>query len=338
VAETHLGQEGAPLLLPSICAGAAGQRPSYRDEHLWSFPEQTMPKRSNAFQELVALLERQLAPSGARVYESRMLKDICTGEDREVDIVIDTEAGVHPLRIGIEVIDHERPASSPWIESIAKKHEDLPIDKSIVVSRSGFYRPAMRKAQALKIDTLTLKEATDLDWKAKIDSVPSIHIESFLLPYLTEATVLFADENSLSTMKDLDLPNLSLYRPSGESRGTLLSILKQFLAREDVIKALRERAFTDAATVVEGEFRLQKGSYILGGGGTQHPVSGIAFKAKCSKEINIAQLQKGRYRDAAVVLASGHSFGRPVRIVISETSKEDPLVTMRVYKVKNKQS
>ena len=63
-----------------------------------------MPKRSNAFQELVALLERQLAPSGAIVYESKMLKDTRTGEDREVDIVIDTEAGVHPLRIGISVL------------------------------------------------------------------------------------------------------------------------------------------------------------------------------------------------------------------------------------------
>jgi hypothetical protein len=297
-----------------------------------------MPRRSNAFQELVALLERQLAPSGARIYESKMLKDIRTGEDREVDIVIDTEAGIHPLRIGIEVIDRKRPASSPWIESIAKKHEDLPIDKSIVVSRSGFYRPAIQKAQALKIDTLTLKEATDLDWKAKIDSMPFVHIESFLLPYLTEATVFFVDENSLNKIKDLDLSDLSLYHPSGEPRGTLLSILEQFLAREDVIKALRKKAFTDAATVVEGEFRPEKGSYILGSGGAQHLVSGIAFKAKCRKEINAAQLHKGRYQDTAVVFASGHSFGRPVRIVISETPKEDPLVTMRVYKAKKKRS
>jgi len=297
-----------------------------------------MPKRSNAFQELVALLERQLAPSGATVYESKMLKDTRTGEDREVDIVIDTEVGVHPLRIGIEVIDRKRPTSSPWIESIAKKHEDLPIDKSIVVSRSGFYHPASQKAQALKIDTLTLKEATDLDWKAKIDRVPSVHIESFLLPHLTEAILFFADEDSLNTVKDLDFPNLTLYRPSGESRGTLLSFLGQFLAREDVIKALREKAFTDAATVVEGEFRLEKGSYILAKGGTQHLISGIAFKAKCRREINPAQLQSGRYRDTAVVFASGHSFGRPVRLVISETPKEAPLFTMRVHKAKNKRS
>jgi len=295
-----------------------------------------MPKRSNAFQELVALLEQQLAPSGARIHESKMLKDIRTGEDREVDIVIDTEAGVHPLRIGIEVIDHKRPASTPLIESIAKKHEDLPINKSIMVSRSGFYRPAMKKAQSLKIDTLTLKEATDLDWKAKIDSMPYVHIVSFLLPYLTQATVIFADKNSLNTMKDLDLPNLPLYRPSGESRGTLLSILKQFLAREDVTKALSEKAFTDTATAVEGEFRPEKGSYILESGGTQHLVSRIAFKAICRKEIEAAQLQKGRYRDTAVVLASGHSFEHPVHIVISETPKADPLVSIRVHKVKNK--
>ncbi len=113
-----------------------------------------MPKRTTIFQNLVALFEGQLAPLEATIHESRMLKDAGTGEDREVDIVIEVNAGVHPVVIGIEVIDQKRPASSPWVESIAKKHEDLPINKTILVSRSGFYRPAIQKAKALKIEAL----------------------------------------------------------------------------------------------------------------------------------------------------------------------------------------
>jgi hypothetical protein len=79
-----------------------------------------MPQRSNRFQRLIELLERQLAPVGANVFGSRLLRDYRSGEDREVDIIIETTSGIHPIRIGIEVIDHKRPASSTWIESIAK--------------------------------------------------------------------------------------------------------------------------------------------------------------------------------------------------------------------------
>lgn len=152
-----------------------------------------MPRRSNKFQDLIELLERQLAPIGAKVSASQLLKDARTGDDREVDIVIETTSGIHPLRIGIEVIDRKRPADGPWMEGIAKKHEDLPIDKSIAVSRSGFYRPALIKAEAYKIDALTVNEVTELDWKAKIDSIPSVRLESFLLPYLTNATIIFGE-------------------------------------------------------------------------------------------------------------------------------------------------
>ena len=98
-----------------------------------------MPKRTTKFQNLIELLERQLAPVGATVFASKLLKDVRSGEDREVDIVIETKSGIHPVVIGIEVIEHKRPASTPWIEGIAKKHEDLAIDKTIAVSRSGFY-------------------------------------------------------------------------------------------------------------------------------------------------------------------------------------------------------
>lgn len=66
-----------------------------------------MPKRTTNFQDLIELLERQLAPVGAKVIASKLLKDARSGEDREVDIVIETTSGIHPLTIGIEVIEHK---------------------------------------------------------------------------------------------------------------------------------------------------------------------------------------------------------------------------------------
>jgi len=277
-----------------------------------------MPKRSTNFQDLIELLERQLAPAGAKVTASRLLKDARSGEDREVDIVIETTSGIHPFTIGIEVTEQKRPASSTWIEGIAGKHEDLAIDKSIAVSRSGFYRPALKKASAKKIDALTLKEASELDWQAKIDRMPSVKIVSFLLPYLANATVLFTDETSISQFSGANLETLELYRPSGEPRGSLRAVLDCLIGDDGLVQKLKENAYTDSETIAECELRLDKGSYVIGPNDAKHEVHSIKFSAKCRKEEMDADLVKGRYRETAVVMASGLTFGRAVQMAFSE--------------------
>jgi hypothetical protein len=297
-----------------------------------------MPQRSNEFQDFIALLEKQLAPSGSKVHSSAMLKDYRTGENREVDILIETKSGIHPIRIGIEVIDHKRPASTPWIESISKKHEDLLINKSIAVSRSGFYRPALRKAEALKIDALTLKQAKDLDWKAKIDSMPSVSVDSFLLPYLTEVNVLFTDERAVSEFKECNVSELVIHSPSGEPQGTLSSILDKFLANKDVVNSLWEKAPPNTSAEVKARFRLEEGSYIIGSKGDRYMIYEIRFKAICRREKSEARLEKGRYRDAAVVGAFGKSFGHEVSMVFTETRGEDPSLSLQIKKPRRPKS
>lgn len=292
-----------------------------------------MPKRSTNFQDLIELLERQLAPAGAKITASKLLKDARSGEDREVDIIIETMSGIHPVTIGIEVTEHGRPTSAPWIEGIAKKHEDLAIDKSIAVSRSGFYRPAIKKAAAYKIDTLTLQEASELDWKATIDQIPFIKIVSFLMPYLTDATVVFTEESSIAHYKEIDFKTIELYSPSGESRGSPQSVLDRLIAGRGFMEKVREKAFTNADTSVEGELRLEKGSYILGLNNQRHGVHSLKFKARCKKEEMDTELLKGRYRNKAVVMASGDSFGRSLQMVFTEGEEgEDPVVSVRIKK------
>lgn len=296
-----------------------------------------MPKCSTNFQDLIELLERQLAPAGATITASKLLKDARSGQDREVDIVIETKSGIHPVTIGIEVVEHKRPTSAPWIEGMAKRHGDLAIDKSIAVSRSGFYRPAIKKAAAYKIDTLTLQEASELDWKARIDQIPSIKTVSFLMPYLTGGTVVFADESSIAQYKEIDPKTIELYNRSGESRGSLQSVLERFIADEGFIDKVKQRAFTDAATLVEGELHLQKGSYILGPNNQRHGVHSLKFKARCKNKEADTELLKGRYRDTAVVMASGDSFGHAVQMVFTEGKEgEDAVVSVRIKKRRTK--
>ena len=53
-----------------------------------------MPQRSNSFQKLVKILNERLDDSWL-VTESKMFEDSITGEDREVDIVIESNFGSH---------------------------------------------------------------------------------------------------------------------------------------------------------------------------------------------------------------------------------------------------
>lgn len=122
-----------------------------------------MPQRTNALQRLVTLLHGSLADC-AIVRESALLEDTVTHEQREVDVLVTVNAASYEVRLGIEVVDRSRPMGTPWIESMRAKCANLPIDKLILVSGSGFTRPAQTKAKFYGIETLTIERAIETDW------------------------------------------------------------------------------------------------------------------------------------------------------------------------------
>jgi hypothetical protein len=93
------------------------------------------------------------------VTESKFLRNRITGSDREVDIVLKGELDGEPLLISIEVIEHRRPADVTWVESMLKKHENLPTNRLLLVSESGFTRQAslMVESQSGRVRALTPK-------------------------------------------------------------------------------------------------------------------------------------------------------------------------------------
>jgi|SRR6185503_18176400 len=127
-----------------------------------------MPARSNHFQKLVYEVERQLAPLGAVVEESAMLPERLSGELREVDILISLDEGPHQVQIGIECQDRSRPATKQWVESIAKKHEELGINKTVLVSSSGFYSSARRRAVSLFMSVVDIAYIDKADWPSEV--------------------------------------------------------------------------------------------------------------------------------------------------------------------------
>jgi hypothetical protein len=118
-----------------------------------------MPKRTNEFQRLIAAIERELAPLGAVVTESKLVKDLRTGTEREVDIAIESTVAQHSIMITIGCRDHGRPADIQWIDALVGKYRDLPVDKVVAVSRSGFSKIATQRAAQVRIATITLETA-----------------------------------------------------------------------------------------------------------------------------------------------------------------------------------
>jgi hypothetical protein len=124
-----------------------------------------MPKRTNPFQTVIFLIQKNIAGQ-ASVTQSAELTDLVTGRKREVDVVIEAIVAGHTIRIGLECRDWERkrrprPQTVEWVESMYGKHQALPTDRLVLVSRSGFTAEAVKKAHSYNIETVVPDEFTE---------------------------------------------------------------------------------------------------------------------------------------------------------------------------------
>ena len=122
-----------------------------------------------------------------------MLADSVTGQPREVDIVATRRVASHDLILSIECRDHARAADIQWVESASKKHEHLPTSKLVLWSRSGFTRPALLKAKALKIDTVSQAEATNPPWARLARELVGGHVEQVAPTYEAFVDLILPD-------------------------------------------------------------------------------------------------------------------------------------------------
>ena len=116
-----------------------------------------MPKRSTPFQAIVRHVRQHLLAPGVTVTESKILRDAVLGIGREVDVVIEGTLDGEPVVISMEVRERSRPADLPWVQEMLGKHQDLPTNRLILVSKSGFTKQALVQvaAQAGRVQALT---------------------------------------------------------------------------------------------------------------------------------------------------------------------------------------
>lgn len=187
-----------------------------------------MPRRTNDFQELIATIYEQIVPDGGKVTESAMVLDKDTGKLREVDILVEHRHANHDFKLVIECRARSRKDSVAWIEELIGKKRSLAVDKLVAVSKMGFTKTAMKKAQAHGIDTLTLEEAAETDWR-NYPIKPGIIVVSDISYKLHD--VLFYDGKQFRTLKELDLDSIVLKGDEeiGSIKGTFEYCFREFL-------------------------------------------------------------------------------------------------------------
>lgn len=278
-----------------------------------------MSKRSKPLQDLLDLLEMHLAPAGGKVIPAKTLRDVRTGEDRAVDIVIEAKAGLLPVTVGIEVNQQKRKATRPWVESMLEKHRNLPVDKTCLVSVPGFFKPAVKKARASDIRILTVQQAAYIDWQAEIDSIPRLRFEPNINVDVVSAVLVFQSGASADELQRLDVRNIELHNADGRRVGSVKKVLDRFVASRRFLDRVQRTDDFDVNSILDASFRMKKGSYILDSEDRRHVLHSIRFRANCQKKLLDEKSWTRPYGDVSAVMEFGESFGCPTEVVFARS-------------------
>lgn len=127
-------------------------------------PKPQQPKKPwKEFEELVARIERVLAPVEAIVKSNDWLLNYVTGRKRQVDASIRYKVGTVPGLITVECRKHKDKQDDTWIEQLATKRQNLRADKTIAVSATPVSPQALRTAAQYLIEVRQLSEITEAD-------------------------------------------------------------------------------------------------------------------------------------------------------------------------------
>lgn len=115
------------------------------------------------YQEAVALLYEDLKGEG-RVEKNVMIKDVDTGQHRQIDVLLTIESKGHCLKIVIDAKYRARKLSVKDIEEVIGLAHAVGADKVAIVAANGWSKPAEKKAERARLDLrlLSTNEALSL--------------------------------------------------------------------------------------------------------------------------------------------------------------------------------
>jgi hypothetical protein len=298
-----------------------------------------MPKRSNDFQKLIYLIHHQLA-NQAIVTESKFLHDRAVNKDREVDIVIETEIGGHPIIIGIECQGRGRVADVEWVEQMKSKHESLPIDKLILVSQSGFTETARTKAQAFGIKTMTMGQAARADWNLMVSKIPTVQVEKWgIEPSACFALIEQRDAQINTLQLDMDQ---SLYTKAENEliEVTVREAIEIIIDThaEQIIEQLKETNIKEHTyAVFQMEFNAPQGTYLIDASNIRREINSLCIIGHGTCESELVDMQDGSFGSAQIAFGKTKTVDTQSLITIVE-QEEGPNTAALMFPSNDKET
>jgi hypothetical protein len=281
-----------------------------------------MPKRSNPFQQVVALLHKQYV--GATVSESKFLADSRTGDLREVDVVIDSDVAGYRLVTSIECLDHHRKATVEWVERMYGKHTDLPTNKLVLISRSGFTKGAKIKAASRGITLVALDQVAEFDWTSIVGKKSRVELEAVQTQYQAFIVVESPnDQRVLSPPRDL-----TLHGETTTAFAVLGELLDRIVAMPEIggliLDRLQNTEMTSAPFTVEFEFPDLMA--FKGPEGDTLRTRRLRIAMTSQREMIGVPLVHGSLRGTSVAFGETKAASLPTRFAILEEPDNGPVV------------
>ena len=188
-------------------------------------------KEWRQFEQLVARIEKTLAPKGAIVKSPDRIQDILTGSLREVDASIKIKVGSVPILITVECRKRSTTQDDTWIEQLATKKEKIGAAKTLAISASGFSEPAKVTARLKGIELRTIDQVNDADIIDLIKSVVLVH------------KILRIKVNNISAEIDSETPFVYKFHSEG-SNGAVRALVRvednRYVSPYDILNLLMQ--------------------------------------------------------------------------------------------------
>jgi len=291
-----------------------------------------MPKRTNQFQRLILLLQKQLS-GVAEVNESEMLIDRRNKEETEVDVVVYGKQGVHRPVISIECRDHKRPQSKGWVNEMYAKHEYLPTTDLILASSSGFTKPAERLANLLGIRPVKMNDASSVEWTKLVGKQANIKIsEYFRFPL--RCTVEIGDDWMPAGMLQSELAELPLYNAKDVSIGSLKNILDLCMENKDFNPEFDHHEDEKQVMLADVSIQFEPGSYTIDKRGDKHILDGLKYRIEHVRINRYVPLENYEFMGSQVAIAKSNNGQVEILYSIAEQQKENPVFGAVVSELK----
>lgn len=285
-----------------------------------------MPPRTNQFQRLLYFVQKHAA-EGAEVTESKMLPDLVTGTEREVDVCIEQTVAGHPVVICVECRAWQRRQSVSWVDEMKGKHDSLPTNVLVLASSSGFTPEAGRRAEIHGIELLSLDQDDEASISRLLADLQRMwvkevrHSVTKVLARVSEHPVEALEAETVQVFPDHAILDLA-----GNQVGEARDLVRRLLESEHLRNEMQIQA-DESHTRFTIDFEVRSGYEIrpcleMIEPRVIRPIERIRVQGRCSITVNVIgfPFEHGLLGTTEVAWGAGELLGRDALLVASRSS------------------